>query len=305
MIPQDQQRLQNGYVVYRSLSPSDKSELKRLHDCLFPIDYHDDFFSRAVKGSGIISFAAVLSPVVGLDQEVNVSETLNETLLGFITACERSSSDISMIHERNGNVLLSDKKSLYILTLGVAEVRCIFCLFVSWCRCKPPLFHGSLMDNMTLQEYRRQGIARTLLKMMENYACQIGCQSIYLHVIKYNTSACQFYANLGYGLVKEIDSFYRITTGRGADPEVQDYDACLYSKMLSIRESMYDDSQQHKVWSLLYRFYLYIYSVILHTSRTSNTHFQGQRGWLKYLFGNGSKRHQSLQQSVRGDDENC
>jgi hypothetical protein len=128
MISQDQQHLQNGYVVYRTLSPSDKSELKRLHDGLFPIDYHDDFFSRAVKGSGIISFAAVLSRDVGLDQEVNVPERLNETLLGFITACERSTSDILMIHERNGNIKLSDRKSLYVLTLGVAEVRCI--LFV-------------------------------------------------------------------------------------------------------------------------------------------------------------------------------
>lgn len=124
MKPQDQRQLQHGCIVYRALSPSDKPDLKRLHDNIFPIDYHDDFFSRAVTGSGIISFAAVLSPSGRLTQD---SETADETLLGFITACERSSSEIPMVHKQSRIAELSGRKSLYILTLGVTEVGVLCC----------------------------------------------------------------------------------------------------------------------------------------------------------------------------------
>lgn len=187
----------------------------------------------------------------------------------------------------------------------------LFWLFWGICARSPLIFGGNPIEESTnyVQEYRRRGIARTLLNMMEDYACrESGCQSVYLHVIKYNTSARRFYTKLGYNLVEEINSFYRITTGRGAHPEVQDYDACLYLKTLQTQEDTGDDPQQHAMWSILSRFYVYIFSAIFQSKRTINTSFfQGQQGWLRYLFGVvGSRRHHnSSQQSIRGNDENC
>ena len=71
--------------------------------------------------------------------------------------------------------------------------------------CKPLL---NLHDFMVAERFQRQGIARHLLKTIEEYASWLGCCKITLEVLQGNTTAQALYQNMGY-------AGYQLDTGTG------------------------------------------------------------------------------------------
>jgi hypothetical protein len=103
-------------VTYRPLVPSDQEKLKRMHDELFPVDYHREFFDRACSQShGILGYAVVLPP--------------DEELMGFITARALAAHEMATA-DRELLGLSGDENNdvrvMYILTLGICKVRANF-----------------------------------------------------------------------------------------------------------------------------------------------------------------------------------
>eukprot|EP00884_Botryococcus_braunii_P010466 jgi/Botrbrau1/19420/Bobra.0338s0047.1 len=192
-----------GHVAYRRLKPSDLSSLQRAHRRMFPIDYEDAFYQRAVLSQdGIVSWVAVAR---GGGMEEEVEEEVEEDLVGFITARLSRLQESDLVDR---TLLQMDSPSvdgnvaMYILTIGVAE------------------------------EYRQLGIATTLLQIMTERAMEQACIIVYLHVITYNHSAIAFYQRNGFNEVALLRNFYFIATGRQPNPSQVQYDAYLYAKVL-------------------------------------------------------------------------
>lgn len=219
-------------VFYRPLCPLDYAALKLLHQRLFPLDYDDDFFMRAVHGTdGIVAWAAaaplptlthvavgvgdlapqLLPPAacLQLNQQGESGDTRTRTsgaalpaemLVGCITA-RAFQARYADPHDRQllgvAGQQLDEQRLLYVLTLGVAEA------------------------------YQRQGIALRLLRFALSYAAETACRAIYLHVASFNTAARAFYGRAGFQELAVLPDFYIIRTGRQPQQGHDRYDACL------------------------------------------------------------------------------
>lgn len=192
-------------ITHRKLVESDLGALKYLHDALFPIDYHESFFTRAVRGDGIVGWAAVLPQSEAPERLPDATTVFvgNEQIVGFITGRAFSVREIPPTDRRLLGLDAPEHDEtmiFYILTLGVAEA------------------------------FRKQGIARSLLDRIEAHAAQTGCIAMYLHVISYNEAATKFYSRAGFSCVAELPNFYHIQTGRALYADVKNYDAYIYIK---------------------------------------------------------------------------
>jgi ribosomal protein S18 acetylase RimI-like enzyme len=200
-------------IVHRKLAEPDVGALRVLHQHLFPIDYDANFYDGAVKGDGILGFAAV-SPQTAenngtLEDRFPDATTVfvgNEQLVGFITAKEFKIHELPPTDRQLlgfSDQHCEDETVVYILTLGVAE------------------------------SFRNQGIARSLLARVESHAAKSGCTALYLHVITYNDAAAKFYQKSGFTLVTELKDFYYIRTGRALYPHIPNYNAYVFKKELA------------------------------------------------------------------------
>ncbi|PSC76873.1 histone acetyltransferase MCC1-like isoform B [Micractinium conductrix] len=189
-------------VYYRPLRPSDEPSLQQLHARLFPLDYDQDFFSKAVAGAdGIVAWAAaaplpVLTYVGELAPQLVPPSAQQEwreaeVLAGFITArafptlyADPHDRDLLGLAAREAD----QEWVLYVLTLGVAEA------------------------------YQHCGIARRLLEFALRYAAETACRAVYLHVAEFNTAAQAFYAAAGFRQLAVLPGFYTIRTGRQPQP---------------------------------------------------------------------------------------
>ena len=115
-------------INLRPLQIQDLAALKHLHDLIFPIDYDQSFFSKAVSPDGeIVGWAAVTrQPQLseGLPDDYTVFSG-GDQLIGFITARVFPAKDLA-VADRQLLDLADQKydcaKALYILTLGVVPV---------------------------------------------------------------------------------------------------------------------------------------------------------------------------------------
>lgn len=196
-------------ITYRELCVSDKTDLKKLHDALFPIDYDDSFFENAVtsandiKGWGAVAYTPLENHLP------RTTSTDGEDLIGFITCKSFSLSDVPKCDRQLLGFDDSESeadltsKVMYILTIGVVD------------------------------EHRKNGIASKLLQQVEAHARDLNCTTLYLHVISYNEPARQFYIRHGFECITELKQFYCIKTGRAMYPDVTDYNAFVLKKTLS------------------------------------------------------------------------
>jgi len=208
-------------IVHRNLAEPDLGALRILHRNLFPIDYDASFYNGAVKGDGILGIAAVLPQTANtsnLDDRFPDSTTVfvgNEQLVGFITAREFKIHEIPPTDRQLlgfASQLYDNESIMYILTLGVAE------------------------------NFRKQGIARSLLACVEAHAANSGCIALYLHVITYNGAAAKFYGQSGFSLITELKDFYYIKTGRALYPDVRNYNAYVFKKEVSYHSDSLKDT---------------------------------------------------------------
>ncbi|KXZ49307.1 hypothetical protein GPECTOR_22g901 [Gonium pectorale] len=168
-------------LYYRPLRTTDYDALKAVHRDLFPIDYEEIFFRKAVVGEDrVFSWVAVHS-------EYGV-----EHLVGFVTArlvylyecdpVDRTALGLAS-HALDGH------SSVYVLTLGVVP-GCRHC-----------------------------GVAKALLRLVGQHAARLRCRAIFLHVISYNDAAMRLYGGAGYQAMARLPNFYHLSTGRQPNPE--------------------------------------------------------------------------------------
>jgi ribosomal protein S18 acetylase RimI-like enzyme len=129
------------------------------------------------------------------------------------------------------------EKLLYVLTLGVAEVRGLVC------GCKQNSQTGvaaqrrghpsTERDLLRMQAFQRRGIARRLLDSMMRSAAEAGCRAVYLHVARFNDAARAFYRAAGFSELAVLPSFYTIRTARQPLPGCDRYDACVLGLVIT------------------------------------------------------------------------
>ncbi len=66
---------------------------------------------------------------------------------------------------------------------------------------------ASIWRLMVDEEYRRHGLARSLVESMENFARNEGYDKIYLHTHRYLEAALPFWKSLGYEVTLEEDDY--------------------------------------------------------------------------------------------------
>lgn len=188
--------MHKGGVYYRPLQPSDFDELKDAHVHLFPIDYEDSFFAKAVKGLSKIFTLGAFELKGG-----------NETLVGFVTARLMVMNEMDSKDRRHMG-LIGDcwnlEHAAYILTLGVSP------------------------------KFQKQGIATTLICQLEQQAATMGARVVFLHVITYNKAAVRLYKRCQFRCVATLEDFYSISSGRQPDPNRVKWDAHLFSKFVAV-----------------------------------------------------------------------
>eukprot|EP01023_Acetabularia_acetabulum_P050486 TRINITY_DN5468_c0_g2_i3.p1 TRINITY_DN5468_c0_g2~~TRINITY_DN5468_c0_g2_i3.p1 ORF type:complete len:263 (-),score=15.68 TRINITY_DN5468_c0_g2_i3:283-1071(-) len=98
---------QSWNIQYRPLVREDFKQVKSAHKELFPIDYDDSFFEKAVGSrEGIFSYAAVCG----------------QQLVGFVTCkmvCLKCCDPVDRKMMELSNHVLDDMHVIYVLTLGV------------------------------------------------------------------------------------------------------------------------------------------------------------------------------------------
>ncbi|GBF94521.1 histone acetyltransferase-like [Raphidocelis subcapitata] len=180
-------------VFVRPLAPEDLGCVKAAHNALFPIDYDDAFFNKAVRGlDRIFSWGAfAASPGAPGGGE----------LVGFVTArlvklheCETHDRALMGL----SSLVLDHDCVAYILTLGV------------------------------LDGWRGRGLALRLIGLVGAHAAATRARAVFLHVISYNAAAIRLYSRAGFACAGRLPSFYVIQSGRQPDPSTPVYDAFLF-----------------------------------------------------------------------------
>lgn len=181
----------NGAVKYRPICPGDEEQLRVLHVLLFPIDYEQQFYTRATRGyDDIFGWVAV---------ERNVAEGQQlEEVVGFVTA-------------RLAPVEEADPQDRTLMQLGANAGRVVYLLTIG--------AHPRL---------QRQGIAMDLLKLVWYRAAEQAAAVLYLHVAAYNDAAVAFYLRHGFQRAALLKGFYSITSDRQPRLGVTRYDAFLF-----------------------------------------------------------------------------
>ncbi|GAB4822810.1 hypothetical protein N2152v2_009856 [Parachlorella kessleri] len=248
-------------LQFRPLQPDDFAALKLLHQQLFPIDYDDQFFQRAVAGLDQIASLAVVAPLQALPTLRSFrGAPLHPTCRGSSSTTNSSSSFASSggpgSRSSNGISLWDQSSHLPTVKLlqagqGQRLAASVVEELVGFITVKPfQLQHveprdrslmgfgdphwdqDSVLYILTLgvaEGFRGVGIASRLVDSAVSYAAALGCRAVYLHVITYNTPAMALYSRLGFCHVAHLPDFYVIRTGRQPNPHQQIYDAVLFA----------------------------------------------------------------------------
>lgn len=70
---------------------------------------------------------------------------------------------------------------------------------------------ASIWRLMVDEEYRRHGLARKLVSIMEDFARDVGYSKIYLHTHRYLDAALPFWKSMGYRITIEEDDYDETT----------------------------------------------------------------------------------------------
>lgn len=230
-------------ITFRPLEEEDRSQIKQLHEKLFPVAYTDHFYNTVVKnltmdGKPLFSCIAIAR---GEDEENSFDSTVHyDAWERFANYEGIEKMNVGGLYDRwemneiisAGNVSSSCRQ---VLLQGDTIAACVVGTFVDANKLddetleqlvRNPERHSLMFYIMTLgsnENFRGRGLGSKLIRECINIAEQVHtCGVIYLHVITYNTTAIRFYENLGFHRITEIKDYYMI--------DDKTYDCYLYAR---------------------------------------------------------------------------
>lgn len=158
-------------LFFRTIVPSDREEVQRLHEDWFPVTYSDEFYEDLAEGR-MGQYGKPLYTRLAVEEESN---EICGCVIGTFVDGDRMS-------DRMRELLLDNEyyqRAFYIMTLG------------------------------TVQSKRKAGLGTQLVKMcMREVEADEECGALYLHVITFNEPAIRLYEKLGFDRVEEIEDYY-------------------------------------------------------------------------------------------------
>lgn len=160
-------------LTFRSILPCDRQVIETLHEEWFPVSYQSEFYDELVQGRMVHS---------GEPLYTNLATTSGNTIVGCVIG--------SMV-----KALILSKVTQELLVDDVARY--------------PRLFY--IMTLGTLPHYRRSGLATHMIQdCLAQAQNDVGCGTVYLHVLINNVAAIAMYEKLGFYRVQEIANYYWI-----------------------------------------------------------------------------------------------
>jgi ribosomal protein S18 acetylase RimI-like enzyme len=189
-------------LVFRTIEPSDRIAVQRLHEAWFPVNYGDDFYDDLVAGRPTSFGEPFYSCVVATTNSQTESDeeacTLRHNTSDIVACVIGTFLNTSRLPDTLQTLLVSDKRRysrlFYIMTLGSTQ--------------------------------RRRGWGTTLVQLCLDRAMRDAhCGAVYLHVLTKNYAAIRLYEKMGFTRVHEVENYYWI--------DGQYYNCFLYAKFLS------------------------------------------------------------------------
>ena len=237
-------------IYFRPLVESDREEIKKLHEELFPVQYTDQFYDLVVKNLGMdekplfssIAFAHVEDEERSSSLSIDYSAWYDlANHIGF----QLDTKDIRYrwkIKERVTKMMTKTTTSDLLSYSCCSQViqcdtmiGCVVGTFMDTA-CIPediveqlvyyPERYTKMFYIMTLgssAKFRGRGLGTKLIqdciRLVEQVEC---CGVIYLHVITYNDTAIRLYEKLGFYRIDRIKDYYTIDDKK--------HDCYLYAK---------------------------------------------------------------------------
>jgi ribosomal protein S18 acetylase RimI-like enzyme len=217
----------NYSIHFRPLRESDRDEIKKLHEELFPVDYTDHFYDTVVKNLGMDDkplFSCIA--VAQRDDENDDEEHLHQTLFDSNLKHDawKILAEYMGVDEIQGDGLYDKWTSSCSTVLqGETIVGCVVGTFIDVENAPPdivselvlnPTRHTKMFYIMTLgssEAFRKRGLGSKLIQDCIDVVEGIdNCGVIYLHVITYNDAAIRFYERLGFHRIQQIKEYYTI-----------------------------------------------------------------------------------------------
>lgn len=245
----------------RSIQKHDRDCVQKLHEDWFPVKYSNEFYDALTdknKSFGNTPSSSLWSQVMILsnnNKNNNKNKYNNYNLKKSIESHDLENNNNNII---NINTIAKEEEEEIIgciigATLPVKpniigeELDTGLSNSIQSLLIENPQKHQTMFYIMTLgvqTSYRKQGLGKIMVKEAIKHATKIkkkennstnrtstgmnstnSCGVIYLHVITYNHKAIQFYEQLGFERIKEIQDYYTINNVK--------YNCFLYAKFIN------------------------------------------------------------------------
>ena len=244
-------------IRFRPLKESDRDQIKRLNEEIFPVAYTENFYDTVVMNLSMdkMPLFSCIASANKDDEECSYHDTYNNHTP---KAWERLANHVRVpmfnlgglndtwLLEKSATVNHLASSSNQIIQ-GETIVGCVVGTFVDVSRVPKetteklvynPIKHKQMFYIMTLgssETFRGQGLGTKLMRECMNIVEQVqDCGIIYLHVITYNQTAIRFYERLGFYRIEEIPNYYSI--------DDKNYNCYLYAKYINGMEFNCHDS---------------------------------------------------------------
>lgn len=244
-------------IRFRPLQESDRDEIKKLHEELFPVEYTDQFYDTVVQNITMFGSKPLFSCIatVTKEEENDEEQMLDSSVMNtngqqYVYEAWDRLADYVGIKKMNTTGLYEKWNVTETVTQdhlpsscrqvlqGDSIVGCVVGTFIDVTTAGKevveqlvlnPYKHTKMFYIMTLgstKSFRGRGLGSKLMIECMNIIEQVpDCGVIYLHVITYNTTAIRFYERLGYYRIQEIKDYYTI--------ENEKFDCYLYAKFIN------------------------------------------------------------------------
>mmetsp|Transcript_635 Transcript_635/g.1003 ORF Transcript_635/g.1003 Transcript_635/m.1003 type:complete len:293 (-) Transcript_635:990-1868(-) len=202
-------------ILFRTLQPKDRDEIKLLHEEWFPVKYKDEFYDELVlqrmfiSGDNLYTCAAVCTKK-GVTCSDRIDDEGDEFEKDYIHSSAAVKNDCMKATDEEDRIAACVVGS-YVEVARIDRKTVEFLV-------DDPTLHTHLFYIMTLgtiAEYRHCRLATKLIRrVMDEVEIDPQCGAIYLHVITFNNAAIRFYEKLGFYRVAEIKDYYTIDDER-------------------------------------------------------------------------------------------